>query len=74
MNEKSSIKLPLTVNRIAEILGGSLSGKDSATEIFRVASLENAKNNEISFVEKNEINNPINASCLIVPEDRGKDG
>jgi UDP-3-O-[3-hydroxymyristoyl] glucosamine N-acyltransferase len=67
MDNDSSQNLPFTVNRLAEIAGGNLSG-DGTIEIFRVASLETAGENEISFVEKDELIAPTAASCLIVSE------
>ncbi len=40
---------------VAEIVGGELIiNKDQPTEIFRVAGLDKAEENEISFVEKQE--------------------
>lgn len=53
--------------KIAEFLQADLIG-DGSTEILRVAGFENAREAEISFLEK--VENPVrsNASCLIVPE------
>ncbi len=60
----------MNTKEIAEFLNGTLNGAEDI-EILRVASLETAKENEISFVENakfvEEVLN-INASCLIVPE------
>ena len=56
--------------KLAEIAGflqGNLDG-DAATEIFRVASFDNASTSEISFLEKAESAVQTNASALIVPE------
>lgn len=66
----------MKVEEIAQLLNGKLFG-DGKPEIFRVASLEAAGENEISFVEKIEKIEPaelteqflqIKAACLIVPE------
>jgi len=69
----------MRVEKIADFLDGKLCGSGDA-EIFAVASLEKAQTGEISFIEKIEkienIENvsetvntpPINASCLLVPE------
>ncbi|MCA1624133.1 MAG: UDP-3-O-(3-hydroxymyristoyl)glucosamine N-acyltransferase, partial [Acidobacteria bacterium] len=59
-----------TIGKLAELVSGKLIGDDKV-EIYRVASLEDAQNGEISFVEKVEFAEPAkqtNASCLIVPE------
>lgn len=56
-----------TVKQLADLVGGELNGEDTI-EIFRVASLENAQENEISFLEKNELNSQTHASCLIISE------
>src|SRR5687767_11197518 len=53
--------------KIAEFLQANLIG-DRETEILRVAGLENARENEISFLEKTETPVQTNASCLIVPK------
>lgn len=57
----------MKTKEIAELIGGELFG-DSEIEILRVASLENARENEIAFVEKAENLNAASASCLLVPE------
>lgn len=57
----------MKIKEIAELVGGELFG-DSEIEISRVASVENAKENEIAFVEKAENLNATNASCLLVSE------
>jgi UDP-3-O-[3-hydroxymyristoyl] glucosamine N-acyltransferase len=59
----------MKIEQIAELLDGKLSGDGGDTEIRRVASLETASENEISFVEKAETFTSTNAACLIVPED-----
>ncbi|MCA1623111.1 MAG: UDP-3-O-(3-hydroxymyristoyl)glucosamine N-acyltransferase [Acidobacteria bacterium] len=59
-----------TTGKLAELVGGKLNG-DNKVEIHRVASLEDAQDGEISFIEKVEFDAPTkqsNASCLIVPE------
>lgn len=53
--------------KIAEFLQAPLNG-DRDTEILRVAGLETARENEISFLEKSVTQILTNASCLIVPE------
>lgn len=57
----------MKTKKIAELVGGELFG-DSEIEILCVASLQNAKENEIAFVEKAENLSAINASCLLVSE------
>lgn len=57
----------MKLKEIAELVGGELF-VDSEIEILRVASLENAKENEIAFVEKAENLNATNASCLLISE------
>ncbi len=59
-----------TIDNIAKIVGGKLSG-DGATEIHRVANIETARQDEISFIEKAEFAEQAaqtKASCLLVPE------
>lgn len=59
-----------TIEKIAEIVGGKFSG-DGTIEIVGAASLETARQGEISFLEKTEFAGQAaqtNASCLIVPE------
>ena len=59
-----------TIAKIAEFVGGKLSG-DGAAEIHRVANIETAKQSEISFIEKVEFAEQAaqtKASCLFVPE------
>jgi UDP-3-O-[3-hydroxymyristoyl] glucosamine N-acyltransferase len=61
--------MSLTLKQIAEIVGGELKG-DETIETFGVASLEAAKEGEISFLEKLELITQAaetNASCLLVP-------
>ena len=61
----------MKIKEIAEFLGGNVFG-DSEIEILRVASLEKAQTNEISFVEnaeKTENLSQTKASFLLVPED-----
>ncbi len=60
----------MKIEMIAELINGKLFG-DGEIEILRVASLETARENEISFVEKTKITEQltkINAACLLVPE------
>jgi len=60
----------MKIKEIAELVGGKLSGAGE-TEIHRVASLEAARANEISFVEKTDFaeqTDATQASCLLVPE------
>ena len=63
----------MKVEEIAQLLNGKLFG-DGESEILRVASLETAAENEISFVEKNEKAESVEqfaqtkADCLIVSE------
>jgi UDP-3-O-[3-hydroxymyristoyl] glucosamine N-acyltransferase len=60
----------MKVEKIAEFLDGKLFG-DGETEIFRVAGIETARENEISFLEKMEITEQAaqtRAACLLVPE------
>jgi UDP-3-O-[3-hydroxymyristoyl] glucosamine N-acyltransferase len=62
--------MSLTIEEIAELVGGRLNG-EGAAEIYRVASLETARQGEISFLEKAEFTGQgaqTNASCLFVPE------
>jgi UDP-3-O-[3-hydroxymyristoyl] glucosamine N-acyltransferase len=60
----------MKTKEIAEFLNGNLKGAENV-EILRVARLETATENEISFADNakfaEEISN-INASCLLVPE------
>lgn len=67
MSSDQSNSLSFTVSQLSEIVGGQIVG-DPDVEIFCVAALETAQENEISFVEKNELNVHTNASCLIVSE------
>jgi len=63
-------KAEMKIKEIAELIGGKLSGAGE-TEIYRVASLETARANEISFLEKAELAAQAvstQASCLFVPE------
>ncbi len=57
----------MKIKEIAEFLNGELVGAGDI-EISRVASLEIAGENEISFVEKTETLIATDASCLLVPE------
>ncbi len=60
----------MKINEIAEFLNGKLVGAGDI-EILRVASLDTARANEISFVEKIEAAESLAetlASCLLVPE------
>ncbi len=57
----------MKIKEIAEFLKTEFVG-DGETEIARVASLEKADKNEISFVEKAETFQSSNAACLLVPE------
>lgn len=69
MGSDSSKNSSFTVGELSEMAGGKLSGDGSNdVKIFRVASLEAARQHEISFVEKEELNSSTEASCLIVPE------
>ncbi len=59
-----------TIEKIAEIVDGKLNG-EGATEIYRVASLETAREGEIAFFEKAEFAEQAaqtKASCMFVPE------
>ena len=62
----------LTISAIAELINGKLKGDGDAI-IKGVASIENAGENEISFIEKAELTEQvtleIKASCVIIPED-----
>ena len=60
----------MKIKDAADFLEGKFSG-DGEIEILRVASLENAKENEISFIERVEAFQSSNASCLLVPESFG---
>jgi len=60
----------MKIEEIAEFLDGKLSGAGDV-EILRVASLDAAGENEISFLEKSELTDhttQTKASCLLVPE------
>ena len=57
----------MKIKNIAELLKGKLFG-DGEIEIHRVAALDTARENEISFVEKAETLQITDASCLLVPE------
>lgn len=67
MESDNSQNSVFTLAELAEIAGGRLNG-DGSAEISRVASLETAREREISFVEKEELPASTNASGLIVPE------
>ena len=60
----------MKIDEIAALTNGQVFGSGE-TEILRVASLETARENEISFIEKAEFDGQtteISASCLLVPE------
>ncbi len=60
----------MKIEDVADFLDGNLTSKGE-TEVFRVASLENAQTGEISFIEKAEFSESAQntkASCLIIPE------
>lgn len=57
----------MKVEEIAGLIGGKLSG-DGAADIYGVADIAAATENEIAFVEKVETAINSNAACLIVPE------
>ena len=57
----------MKIKEIAEFLNAEFYS-DSETEISRVASLETARKNEISFIEKTENLSETKASVLLVPE------
>ena len=57
----------MKIREIAEFVNGDFSG-DGEKEISRVASLETAQENEISFLEKAETFQSSNAAGLLVPE------
>ncbi len=57
----------MKIKDIAEFLQSEFVG-DGETEILRVASLDKASENEISFVEKTDAFQSSNAACLLVPE------
>jgi len=59
----------MKVKQIAELTGGILKGNENL-EIFGVASIENARDGEISFIEKTEKTAHLEnskASCFFVP-------
>lgn len=61
----------MKLKEIADYIDGKLFG-DGEINISKVASLDKAKNGEISFVKKSDFlqnKKEINASCLIVPAD-----
>lgn len=65
------IRKSMKVKEIASLLGGTLLG-NGEIEIQRVAALENAAENEISFVTKSETGKEVQntkASCLLTPLD-----
>lgn len=60
----------LTINEIAELVNGKVTGGGDPL-ISGVASLENAGQNDISFIEKSELTDQAagtKAACLLVPE------
>lgn len=64
MNQK------LTTAEIAALVGGTLTG-DETVKIHRIASLENAGESEIAFLEKPEFAETAKlsqAACLLIPE------
>ena len=59
----------MKIKKIAEILNGNFTG-NGKTEISRAASIDSAKNGEITFLENLKFADKINqtkASCVIVP-------
>lgn len=61
----------LTLAEIAELTGGILNG-DETIEIYRVAALETATENEIAFLEKPDFAERARQSkpaCLLIPTD-----
>ena len=56
----------MTTQEIADLVGGELVG-DGAIEIFRVASLDSASENEIAFAESTENGLETKAACVLVP-------
>lgn len=69
MNQK------LTTAEIAALVGGTLTGGETV-EIHRVASLENAGESEIAFLEKPEFADAAKQSkpaCLLIPENMETD-
>ena len=72
---KMKMKQKLTTAEIAALVGGNLTG-DETVEIHRVASLENAGENEIAFLEKPEFAETAKQSkpaCLLIPENLESD-
>jgi len=64
------MKVEMNTEEIAVFSNGKLSGAGDV-EIFRVASLEAARENDISFFEKTEVTDQVlqtKASCLFVPD------
>ncbi|MGI8556315.1 MAG: UDP-3-O-(3-hydroxymyristoyl)glucosamine N-acyltransferase [Pyrinomonadaceae bacterium] len=62
----------MKIAEIAKLVDGKLHDADGAGEIFRVAGFEAAAENEISFVEKNDLAEAAKnskAACLLIPED-----
>src|SRR4051794_5693757 len=57
----------MKTGEIAELVHGGLIG-DDAIEISRVASIENASDEEISFLEKADTAVQSHAACVLVPE------
>jgi UDP-3-O-[3-hydroxymyristoyl] glucosamine N-acyltransferase len=57
----------MKTREIAEFLNGQLDGAPE-TDILRVAGLDKAGKNELSFVEKPESFSQTSADCLLVPE------
>ncbi|HTK37267.1 MAG TPA: UDP-3-O-(3-hydroxymyristoyl)glucosamine N-acyltransferase [Pyrinomonadaceae bacterium] len=57
----------MKTGEIAELVHGQLFGDDSI-EVARVAGIENASDEEISFLEKAESGVKTDAACLLVPE------
>lgn len=58
----------MKIKQIAEFLDSAFVG-DGAIEISRVADLKNAREHELSFVEKADSFTASGAACLLVPED-----
>jgi UDP-3-O-[3-hydroxymyristoyl] glucosamine N-acyltransferase len=67
MPDEDAFSPVYTVAELAEIAGGEVRGNPD-TEISRVASLDAARQNEISFLEKDAPDQKTGASCLIVSE------
>lgn len=65
----------MTLGEISRIVGGNLIG-DENIEIFRVAAIDAARENEISFSEKSELDESVaktKASCVFISENLAGD-